>query len=127
VVPQVVLVNTSAEVHLLALAVVIIVATMAIGQEIAKLVIGGTSVIDADSVGTLSATAATAPGQLAVLLFPALALLEDTRDPPVKAFLAVAVAVTAAAAAAATAVHLPGEVAAQSRVIGVLQRTTGVP
>lgn len=62
-----VLENTSAEVHLLALAVVIIVATMAIGQEIAKLVIGGTSVIDADSVGTLSATAATAPGQLAGL------------------------------------------------------------
>lgn len=58
-------VNILAEGHLPGLVVVTIVGMMAIGLEIAKQVIGGTSAIDVDSEVTLSVTAETAQDLIA--------------------------------------------------------------
>lgn len=58
-------VNILVEGHLPGLVVVTIVGMMAIGLEIAKQVIGGTSAIDVDSEATLSVTAETAQDLIA--------------------------------------------------------------
>lgn len=58
-------VNILVEGHLPGLVVVTIVGMMAIGLEIAKQVIGGTSAIDVDSEVTLSVTAETAQDLIA--------------------------------------------------------------
>lgn len=58
-------VNILVEGHLPGLVVVTIVGMMAIGLEIAKQVIGGTSAIDVDSEATLSVIAETAQDLIA--------------------------------------------------------------
>jgi len=97
-------VNILAEGHLPGLVVVTIVGMMAIGLEIAKQVIGGTSAIDVDSEATLSVTAETAQDLIAVLRDHGHGLLVDMEN------LARA---SLAAAAAASADPPQGEVAAQ--------------